>query len=168
MLDARRGRFLLCSLDRTHTQEVGLSEFITVPPGLGPIFAQPYEHFWTPLNTPKVFIDNLRRSCPILAQDSISTQHFTTPFLFFKLFQDFRVGVFEAASSLARVRLCHEVTTFVPLKSFMIRSKMLPYLTREAGTNMLMEFKSSYSSWKVEESGLLCICDLVRSCLESF
>ncbi|KAF2602148.1 hypothetical protein F2Q70_00026068 [Brassica cretica] len=29
MLDARRGRFLLCSLDRTHTQEVGLSELIT-------------------------------------------------------------------------------------------------------------------------------------------
>ncbi|KAF3598672.1 hypothetical protein F2Q69_00035092 [Brassica cretica] len=29
MLDAPQGRFLLCSLDQTHTQDVGLSELMT-------------------------------------------------------------------------------------------------------------------------------------------
>ncbi|KAL0697151.1 hypothetical protein Bca4012_064331 [Brassica carinata] len=74
----------------------------------------------------------------------------------------------RATSSLARVCLCHEVTTVVSLNSWiMIWSNSLPYLNREVATNMLMVFKSSCSSWKVEESGLLCICDLVRSRLDS-
>ena len=33
-----------------------------------------FGYFWTLLNTPKALIDNLQRSCPILAQDPNSTQ----------------------------------------------------------------------------------------------
>ncbi|WZY88494.1 hypothetical protein YC2023_045229 [Brassica napus] len=55
---------------------LGLSRSVQVRTG-------PYQS--TPLDTPKALTFNLRMSCPILAQDSISTQHFTTPFLFFKL-----------------------------------------------------------------------------------